>query len=135
MNMTTSVERRRFLKSIAAAGLILPGMSIYQHALADVDGLDLGSAQPFDFADLIARAKSIATSAYEPPVAPNPEIVGKIDYDTHGKLHYKRDHSPFSDGSGTYPLTFFHLGMYFAKPVHMHLVDGGKSRLCRFPPA
>ena len=59
MNMTTSVERRRFLKSIAAAGLILPGMSIYQHALADVEGLDLGSAQPFDFADLIERVLAI----------------------------------------------------------------------------
>ncbi len=134
MNMTTSVERRRFLKSIAAAGLILPGMSIYQHALADVDGLDLGSAQPFDFADLIARAKSMAASTYEAPVAPNPEIVGKIDYDTHGKLHYKRDHSPFSDGSGTYPLTFFHLGMYFAKPVHMYLLENGQAREVIYKP-
>lgn len=74
MNMTTSVERRRFLKSIAAAGLILPGMSIYQHALADVEGLDLGSAQSFDFADLISRAKSMAASPYEAPVAPTRKL-------------------------------------------------------------
>lgn len=72
MHMTTSVERRRFLKSIAAAGLILPGMSIYQHALADVPGLDLGNAQPFDFANLIERAKSMAASAYEPACGTEP---------------------------------------------------------------
>jgi glucans biosynthesis protein len=132
--MTTSVERRRFLKSMAAAGLILPGMSLVNGASAANEKLDLGEPQSFSFDALIKRAEAMSKSPYEPPVAPDPEIVGKIDYDIHGKLHYKREFSPYADGSGTYPLTFFHLGMYFAKPVHMHLVDGGKSREVVYTP-
>ncbi|WP_430473025.1 glucan biosynthesis protein [Thalassospira lucentensis] len=126
--MTTSLERRRFLKSVAAAGVILPGMSMFGSALAANDTLELGDAQSFDFAALIDRARTMAGNDYVAPISPDPETVGKIDYDTHGKLHYKRDHSPFADGSGTYPATFFHLGMYFAKPVHMYLLEDGAAR-------
>ena len=126
--MTTSLERRRFLKSVAAAGVILPGMSMFGSALAANDTLELGDAQSFDFAALIDRARTMADNDYIAPISPDPETVGKIDYDTHGKLHFKRDHSPFADGSGTYPATFFHLGMYFAKPVHMYLLEDGAAR-------
>ncbi|MCC9624338.1 glucan biosynthesis protein D [Thalassospira sp. MA62] len=132
--MTTSLERRAFLKSVAAAGLVLPGMSMFGTALAAENGLEFGAAQSFDFDGLIARAQQMAASDYIAPMAPDPEIVGKIDYDTHGKLHYKREFSPFADGSGTYPLTFFHLGMYFAKPVQMHLLEDGAARQVIYHP-
>lgn len=87
-----------------------------------------GKPAPFGFDGLIERARVMAKTDYLAPEMPSPEIVSQIDYDAHGKLHYRRDHAPYGDGSGAYPLTFFHLGRFFAKPVHMHLVDGGKSR-------
>ncbi|MFH1804994.1 MAG: glucan biosynthesis protein D [Pseudomonadota bacterium] len=134
--MTTSVERRDFLKYTAAgvAGTMLPGLSFWNQAFAAQSGLELGDAKPFNFQTLIRRAETLAAAPYAAPKAPDPEILQQIDYDAHGKLHYKRDHSPFADGSGIYPVTFFHLGRYFQKPVHMHLLDKSVAREVIYKP-
>ncbi|PKR55778.1 glucan biosynthesis protein [Thalassospira marina] len=132
--MDTSAQRRQFLKSAAAAGLVLPGMSLWQQAFAAdaVKKLELGKKQKFSFDALVERARKMAAKPYVAPKTPDKAILEQIDYAEHGKLKYKRDFAPFSDGSGTYPVTYFHMGQFFQKPVHMFLLEDGKSQEVKY---
>jgi glucans biosynthesis protein len=124
---------RRGLLALAAllpfGALLAPG-----HAAATIPGLDLGAPRPFSFDALVERARSLAAAPYVPPYAPAPEIVSKITYDVHGQIRFKTDDALFADGSGAYPVTFFHLGEYFRKSVKMHVVADGAAREIAYSP-
>ncbi len=107
----------------------LAAMLAFGHLIhAESIPLVFGEPKTFAFEQLVTRAQAMAKAAYQAPALPNPSIVSQIDYDAHGKLNYRRDCSPYADGSGAYPLTFFHLGRYFTKPVRMHVVEHGSSK-------
>ena len=55
-------------------------------------------------------------------------MLQKINYEEWGKIRYRNDYALFADGPGRFPVTFFHLGLFFQKAVRMHVVDGGESR-------
>ena len=38
------------------------------------------------------------------------------------------DHALFANGPGRFPVSFFHLGMFFQKAVEMNVVEGGSAR-------
>ena len=63
-----------------------------------------------------------------PPPRPAPEVLQKINYEEWGKIRYRDDYALFANGPGRFPVTFFHLGLFFQKAVRMHVVDGGESR-------
>ena len=65
---------------------------------------------------------------YEPPPRPSPEVLQKINYEEWGKIKYRDDFALFANGPGPFPITFFHLGLFFQKAVGMHVVEGGQSR-------
>src|SRR5215217_9408952 len=116
------MDRRFFLRAAAGtAGLAVSGFT--PEALAS-EGLKLGEAAPFSFDELKAHAKSLAGAPYVAPVPPRPDVLTRIDYDAHGKIRFKTENALWSDGPGAYPVTFFHLGRFFQKPVHMHVVEG-----------
>ena len=133
--MTHSVTRRAVLRSAATIAALAPLFGRAGAALAADDGLQLGPARPFGFDALVARAREMAARDYVPPYRPAPEIVSRIDYDAHGKIRFRTDMAPFADGSGVYPVTFFHLGQFFQKSVKMHLVEGGAAREIVYSPS
>lgn len=91
-------------------------------------------ASPFSFEALVVRARDMAAGAYVPPPRPMPEVVERIDYDAHGRIRFRADAAPYADGKGAYPVTFFHLGRYFGRPVKIFLVDGGQAREFEYSP-
>jgi glucans biosynthesis protein len=120
------INRRQLLKcagataSLAAAGFSAP-------ALAQA-ALKLSAPAPFSFEALRNRARDMAKSPYVAPPRPSPEILDQIDYDAHGKIKFRTDLALWADGPSEFPVTFFHLGRYFQKPVRMHVVDRGQAR-------
>jgi len=103
--------------AITAAALELPGA-----ALAGA-GLKLGSeAVPFSFDALTAEARGRAARPYQPPAALPQQLIERIDYEAHGKIKFNTAYALFRDGPGEYPVTFFHLGRYFPRPVHMYVL-------------
>jgi glucans biosynthesis protein len=90
--------------------------------------LKLGPATPFSFDSLKATAGQLAAAPYRPPPQPAPDIVGKITYEAWGQIKFNMDHALFADGPGRFPISFFHLGMYFRKAVAMHVVADGQAR-------
>jgi glucans biosynthesis protein len=126
--MPTLLDRRSFLRAVAAstaAGLIASGGS---RALAAQDGLQLGAPFAFSFDSLKDMARRMAGEPYAGPAHPAPDILRKIDYEAWGKIAFDADHALFANGPGRFPVTFFHLGMFFQKSVDMHVVDGGQAR-------
>lgn len=120
------LDRRFFLAAAAGtAGLAASGFS--GDALA-ADGLTYGTAEPFSFDALKARVREMAARPYAAPPTPLPDVLQRIDYDAHGKIRFKTERALWADGPGRYPVTFFHLGRYFQKPVRMHVVAGGSAR-------
>jgi periplasmic glucans biosynthesis protein len=118
------IDRRSLLSGAAGT---LASLCFDGAALA-VEGLKLGPASPFSFERLKQRARDMARSSYVPPARPAPEILEVIDYDAHGKIRFKPDLALWADGPSLYPVTFFHLGRYFQRPVRMHVVEGGAAR-------
>jgi glucans biosynthesis protein len=115
------VKRRTVLASAAASlGLSALGVPTFAHAARS---LKMGRATPFAHAQLIERARTLASQPYRPPAGPPRDILEKIDYAAHGKLKFKTEYALFADGAGQFPVTFFHLGRFFQTPVRMHLVE------------
>ncbi|VTZ50610.1 Glucans biosynthesis protein D 2 [Methylocella tundrae] len=122
--MTKAFDRRAVLKAAAAMGFGAAGIS---EAMA-LEGLKLGPARPFSFDHLKATAKRMAGETYVGPPHPAPDIVSKINYEAWGKIAFDMDHALYADGGGRFPVSFFHLGMFFQKAVEMNVVEGASAR-------
>ena len=124
------MHRRTLLKgslaSALAAALAGPARS------ADGD-LAYGKPAPMSWDLLRERARALAGVPYAAPATADAAVLQSIDYDAHGKIRYRTDKALFQDGE--FPVTFFHPGRYFQKPVRMHVLDGDEAREILYDPA
>ncbi|WP_420991730.1 glucan biosynthesis protein [Cupriavidus sp. 30B13] len=116
------MTNRRTLLVSATASAALAALGITPSALA-ASRIKLGDARPFGFDTLIAQARAMAGKPYAPPATAPADILDRIDYEAHGKIRFRPDEALFADGPGQFPVTFFHLGTFFRKPVRMHVID------------
>ncbi|WP_026606847.1 glucan biosynthesis protein [Methylocapsa acidiphila] len=130
--MGDSVDRRWILKAAAALGLIGVDAAT-THAEADL--LKLGPTRPFSYEILKWTARRMAAGPYVGPARPAPDIVAKIDYEAWGKIAFDMDHALFAQEPGRFPISFFHLGMFFPKSVEMNVVDSGSAREIVYDPS
>ncbi|HXW70719.1 MAG TPA: glucan biosynthesis protein D [Methylocella sp.] len=122
--MRKAFDRRAFLKAAAALGLLDP----FRGQSRAADALSLGGAEPFSYERLLAAAQKMAREPYIEPARPTPSIVGKITYEAWGKIKFDIDHALFANGPGRFPVSFFHLGMFFPKAVGLYVVDSNSAR-------
>jgi periplasmic glucans biosynthesis protein len=120
------IDRRLLLSGAAATGG-LAALRFDAAALA-AQGLTFGPASPFGFEGLKQRARAMARTPYVAAARPPSDILHAIDYDAHGKIRFKPELALWADGPSPYPVTFFHLGRFFQRPVRMHVVDSGSAR-------
>jgi glucans biosynthesis protein len=109
-------------------------LSWIERARAKDSGLTLGKAQPFSFDILSERARKLALQPYKAPYRPVPDVVKQIDYEAHGKIHYKTERALSAEGPGVFPTTFFHLGAFFPKAIKMHELRAGQAREIMYSP-
>ena len=121
--MTIRPTRRQVLAGIA----VTAALGRTGTAFADAR-LQLGEPSAFSFDILKETAKRLAGTPYAAAPLPAPDIVGKIDYETWGKISFNTDYALFADGPGRFPVSFFHLGRFFPKPVAMYVVQGSEAR-------
>ena len=124
--MSESLDRRTVLKGAAASAAAMTPLA---EALgAQSDGLQFDPPVPFTYELFKAQARDRAHAPYAPPPRPAQEVLQKINYEEWGKIRYRDDYALFANGPGRFPVTFFHLGLFFQKAVRMHVVEGGDSR-------
>ena len=127
------IDRRRLIAGTGAAGLALAADALGSPAAA-AGGLRLGPAAAYAFDALKARAQALAGAPYVAPRAADPALLDAIDYDAHGRIRYRTDRALWADGPSPFPVTFFHPGRYFRKPVRMHVAEGGEAREILYDP-
>ena len=129
-----SLPRRPVLQGLGALLSTLAVAGRPGALRAETQGLRFGDPEPFSFEGLIEQARQLAAKPYSPPPRPAPEVVQQIDYDAHGKLHFKPEDALFRDGPGVYPVTFVFLGNFFPKSVRMYALEDGQARQIVYSP-
>jgi periplasmic glucans biosynthesis protein len=124
--MSESLDRRTLLKGAAASAAAMNPLA--EAFGAQSDGLQFDPPAPFTYDLFKTQAHDRARAPYDPPSRPAPEVLQKINYEEWGKIRYRDDFALFANGPGRFPVTFFHLGLFFEKAVRMHVIDGGMSR-------
>src|SRR5260370_11381737 len=124
--MSENVDRRTVLKGVAASAAAMS--TVGEVLAAKSDGLQFDPPVPFSYELFKSQARGRAHGPYVPPPRPAPDVLAKINYEEWGKIRYRDDYALFADGPGRFPVTFFHLGLFFQKAVGMHVVEGGQSR-------
>src|SRR5271155_2709824 len=120
--MSESLDRRTLLKGAAASAAAINALP--QAFAAPSDGLQYDPPVPFPYELLKSQAGDRAHGPSIAPPRPAPDILQKINYEEWGKIRYRDDYALFANGPGRYPVTFFHLGLFFQKAVRMHVVEG-----------
>jgi len=131
--MEDNLDRRAVLKGVAASAFSLGVVG--DAVAAPSEALQFDDPKPFSFELLKAMARERAHAPYVAPARPSPEIVSKINYEEWGKIRFKMDDALFAEGPGRFPISFFHLGLYFQKSVEMHVVEDGRSRQILYDPS
>lgn len=131
--MSRSYDRRTFLETTALGAMLacLPQGFV---GVARAAALEFGSPRPVTFESLAERARQMAREPYRAPVRPDPEIVSKIDYETHGKIRFNPEYALYGGGRSVYPVTFFHLGQFFQEKVSMFALEDGQASEIRYRP-
>ncbi len=129
--MKTLFDRRALLKAAAALGLL----PVRANSGLAASAMKLGPPVPFSFDSLKAMAERMAKGPYLGPARPAPDIVAKINYETWGKIKFDLDRALFANGPGKFPVSFFHLGMFFPKAVEMNVVSGASARQIIYDPS
>jgi glucans biosynthesis protein len=124
--MIGEIHRRAFLAAAALAAVADPDLA--HAAESGTSALRLGEGKPFSWGLLKQTARELAGQPYYPPQHPAPEIVSKINYQTWGEIKFDSAHALYAEGPNRFPVTFFHLGMFFPKSVEMNVVEGDQAR-------
>lgn len=125
-----TMDRRTFFKGSLATALA----SALAGPAASAEGdLGLGKPAPMSFDLLKERARALAGVPYAAPPIPDPAVLQAIDYDAHGRIRYRTDRALFADGE--FPVTFFHPGRFFQKPVRMHVLADGEASEILYDPS
>ena len=128
------MQRRQFLTrasaALAAFGLPLPLLE------AMASPLPLGERHPFDYAWLKGHARALAGKAFSPRSDVLPPPVAALNWDQYQSIAFRQDHALWGDVPGSkFQAKFFHLGIYFKRPVRMFEVAGGQAQELAYDPA
>lgn len=79
----------------------------------------------FDYADVKGIARAVSERPYEAREAVDIEEIKALDYDHYQHIDFLDERALWVDRDSAFRIQFFHLGLYFQKPVRMNeIVDG-----------
>ena len=88
----------------------------------------------FGFEDVARRAKELAAASYKKPDITLPKELQELTYDQYRDIRFKPDRAWWRAARLPFELTFFHQGLYYNYPVHLHEVSSEGIRDIRFDP-
>lgn len=113
--------RRRLLLYAASVALIL-GLSAV--------------AQAFEFDDVVERARQLAKEPFRDSKERVPQWMLDMTYDQWRDIRFRPDRSLWRNEGLPFEVQFFHLGLYYPRPVSINVVDStGRVEHVRFSPA
>lgn len=85
----------------------------------------VGSPTPFDYSWLKGVARQMAGNAYQDKGNSLPQEVKALNWDQFQSIKYRDESALWYGDHLDFQVKFFHLGMYFNKPVRMYEVNNG----------
>jgi periplasmic glucans biosynthesis protein len=98
-------------------------------------GLTSGAALGFGFDAVMHRAQQLAAAPYRAQEVKLPSELQGIGYDQFRDIRFKPDRSLWRDAKLPFEVAFFHLGLYYNRPVRINEVSGDAVREIRYDPA
>jgi glucans biosynthesis protein len=89
----------------------------------------------FDFEEVARRAQQLAAQPYRPQKLELPKELQGIDYDRFRDIRFRPERMLWHDAKLPFEVAFFHMGLYFDRPVRINEVVGNTAREIRFNPA
>jgi glucans biosynthesis protein len=90
-------------------------------------------ARAFDLDDVAERAQALAEKDFEDP-AKVPAWLLELTYDQWRSIRFQRDRALWRDRPVPFQVQFFHPGLYYDRPVTIHVVEADGIRPLRFSP-
>ena len=125
-------KRRQFIRHAAALAAGTLSLS-WIDAFAALK--PLGAPRPFDYAALKGQARALASVPYQPFAGKLPTPVTKLDWDEYQSIRFRSDHALWGDQDLRFRARFFHLGLFFGKPVRMYELANGQAQELAYDPA
>lgn len=130
-------QRRQFLRTLGRSAALVSAGSLglnWTEALARLK--PLGSPRHFDFAALKGEARALSGRPYQPHAGKVPPSVSALDWDQYQAVQYRADHGLWADHTGLrFDAKFFHLGLFFKRPVRMFELADGRAQELAYDPA
>ena len=133
------MQRRRFLLNgatfLATAATLEPRAEGADSKSPPGDPKTLGGPEPFDYARLKGRARTLADAPYKAPGGKVPPAIAKLDWDQWQSISFRKERALWASDDLPFRVRFFHLGFRAVKPVRMYEVQNGMSREIAYDPA
>lgn len=94
-------------------------------------GITLG----FGFDAVAHRAQELAAAPYRPQETKLPKELQAIDYDHFRDIRFRPERALWHGANLPFEVAFFHLGLYYNRPVRINEVSGETVREIRYDPA
>ena len=131
----TTTDRRRVLGGLSAALClsVAPSVLLAQQPRPQPQPQGQPQTPPpqnaapqprFGFEDVQRRAREIAAVPYE-PIAPLPEALAKLDYDSWRDIRFRSDRALLQQNGSPFRMQMFHPGFLFTRPVTVNVVRDG----------
>ena len=91
-------------------------------------------ASAFDFEDVAKKAQELAASEYDDPRGQVPDWLVNLSYDQWRDIRFRPDSALWQDRRSNFQVQFFHLGLFYEKPVRINLVDAKGVEPVKFTP-
>jgi periplasmic glucans biosynthesis protein len=98
-------------------------------------GLSPGITLAFGFDSVAHRAQQLAAAPYRPQEVKLPKELQAIDYDHFRDIRFRPERALWHNTNLPFEIAFFHLGLYFNRPVRINEVNGETVREIRYDPA
>ncbi|MFH1135488.1 MAG: glucan biosynthesis protein G [Pseudomonadota bacterium] len=79
--------------------------------------------EPFSWPQLVETARSLATTGFKEPEPAVPKVLMDLTYDQWRQIRFQPEKSLWRDQGLPFELQFFHLGLYYNRPVRINVID------------
>ncbi|WP_230531443.1 glucan biosynthesis protein [Microvirga roseola] len=114
----TNLSRRVLLQSLLAA-TALPALAQQPQPTG------VPAPNPFDYEDVVRRARELAAAPYEASPAQLPAPLNRLSFDDYRDIRFRPDKALLAAGGGPFRMQLFHLGFLYQRPVTVNVIREG----------
>ncbi len=135
----TSKNKQYQLRSAPAFGTWITAQVLaWLTAIFSATAIAAPTDHPFDYNDVIERAKQLGTAPYRIPEERVPDFLLQKDdqdkkaYDRYRDIRFKKEHTLWGNTSLPFHVQMFHPGLYYHRTVELFEVDNGVAKKIPF---